>query len=360
MFNNLNLGWNNFFQNQIDNNPEYSFFTPARVIVENKHRYIVLTENGEFEAEISGKLFFSIDDETKFPKVGDWVMIYPYDNNKALIHNILNRKTTFSRKAAGHKINEQVIAANIDYLFIVQSCNSNFNIRRLERYLLMANAGKITPVVILSKIDLTDDVNFYKDKILEQFPNLKVILTSAVTNKGIDELKTFIQQNNTYAFVGSSGTGKSTLINTLVGYNLLETNDIRLKDDKGKHTTTRREIILMPNGGILIDTPGMREFHLWKTDSAFEDVFSEIEDLSDKCKFSDCKHINEKGCAILDALRKGIITQERYNSFIKLKKEEEYLDLKDEKDFILQKKDKAKKLSKLIKEDYKYRNKYKK
>ncbi len=358
MFNNLNLGWNNYFQNQINIKPEFHLLMPARVIIENKNRYVVINENGEYEAEVTGKLLFDTEALSMFPKVGDWVMIYPYDDDKALIHSVLERKTIFSRKSAGSKVSEQVIVTNIDFLFIVQSCNENFNLRRLERYLLMAKSGGIIPVVTLSKTDLTNNLDEYKKQVLALFPDTKVISTSSITDDGIDELHAFIKENNTYAFVGSSGTGKSTLINKLLGFDFLRTNEIRHKDDRGKHTTTRRELIILPKGGILIDTPGMKEFHLWKTDSGFDEIFSEINEFAEECKYGDCKHINETGCAVIKAVKDGFITKERYNSFLKLKKEEEYLDSKDDKEYFLQKKDKAKKLSKLIKEDYRYRDKY--
>lgn len=359
MFNNLNLGWNNFFQSQIDSNPDFKSLIPARVIIENKNRYAVININGEYEAEISGKLMFSTDDISLFPKVGDWVMIDVYDDNKAIIHYVLDRQTSFSRKVSGSKICEQIIVTNIDYLFIVQSCNENFNLRRLERYLIMATSGRITPVVILSKADLTTETEYYERQILKIIPNIKVISTSTVTNYGINALADFIKCGKTYAFVGSSGAGKSSLINNLLGEDLLKINEIRIKDDRGKHTTTRRELIIMPNSGILIDTPGMREFHLWKTNDGFNEVFSEIDEIANYCKFGDCKHINETGCAVINAVKEGIITLERYNSYIKLLKEEEYLELKDNKEYFLQKKDKEKKLSKLQKENYKYRDKYK-
>ncbi len=359
MFNNLNLGFSNFFQNQIDKHPEIQLFTPARVIIENKNRYMVINENGEYEAEVSGKLLFETEDISQFPKVGDWVMIYVYDDNKAIIHSVLDRKTIFSRKTAGTKINEQVIVTNIDFLFIVQSCNDNFNLRRLERYLVMAKTGGIIPVIILSKADLTDNIEYFTNQITDIYNDINIFVTSTLNNNGIDELNKFIKKNYTYAFVGSSGTGKSTLINKLLGYDLQKTNEIRIKDDRGKHTTTRRELIVLPNGAILIDTPGMREFHIWKTTNGLEEVFSEIDEFASECKYKDCKHINETGCAVLKALKEGLISNERYNSYIKLQKEEEYLELKDDKNYFLQKKDKEKKLSKLIKEDYKYRYKYK-
>lgn len=359
MCNHLNLGWNEFFQNQIDNNTELKFFRPARVIIENKNRYLVLNELGEFEAEISGKLMFTTDNPAQLPKVGDWVLIDIYDEGKAIIHKVLDRKTVFSRKTSGLKFSEQVIVSNIDYLFIVQSCNDNFNLRRLERYLFMADAGGITPVMILSKTDLVDNIDDYNSQISKIYPQLAIFALSNVNKTGITQLNDFLIPNKTYAFVGSSGTGKSTLINNLIGYDLQKTNEIREKDDRGKHTTTKRELIILPNNALLIDTPGMREFHLWKTDTSVEDMFSEIEELEQNCKYSDCKHINEKGCAIIAAVNEGLISKERYNSFLKLKKEEEYIELKDDKTFLLQRKDKLKKRSKLIKETFKHGDKYK-
>lgn len=343
MFTVNELGWNEFFQNQYDSHINKNIFEPGRIAVENKHRYIVFSRYGELSAEISGKLLFSADAAASFPKVGDWVMmnVFP-EEQKAIIQEIFGRKTVFSRKAAGIKIEEQIVAANIDVLFIVQSLDSNFNLRRLERYLVMAGNGGIEPVVVLSKSDLCSNATERVEAVKRMSADTRVVSLSAVTGQGIDTLREIIVSSRTYAFVGSSGTGKSTLINSLAGDNIQLTNEVRQKDSRGKHTTTRREMIILPGGGIVIDTPGMREFHLWASEESIGEVFDEIDLLARDCRFSDCRHINEKDCSVLKALHSGQISSERYNSYMKLMREQEFLESKTDLNAFLEKKKKDK------------------
>lgn len=352
------LGWNGFFQSQYESNTEFSGFLPARVAVENKERYTVLSAEGELAAEVSGRMLFSAESPSDFPKVGDWVLLNVFpDEQKGIIQHVLDRQTRFSRKSSGAKFDEQIIAANIDVLFIVQSLDNNFNLRRLERYLVMANEGGIQPFVILSKSDLCSSAEEKAAQITLSYPNLPVVHLSSLNGEGIDRLSGMIRPGLTYAFVGSSGTGKSTLINRLLGGDILATGEVREKDSRGRHTTTRRELLVFPSGGLLIDTPGMREFHLWTTDGSIDEVFGEIDSYARECRFKDCRHISEKGCAVLEAVESGEISSERYNSYLKLLKEEEFLAVKTDKNEMLKRKQKDKILCREIKRVVKNSNK---
>ena len=358
MFNLTDLGWNNYFQELYNTNINKNTFIPGRIAVENKHRYTVYSQFGELSAEVSGRLLYASDSASDLPKVGDWVLMnYFADEQKGIIQEVLNRNTVFSRKSAGIEVKEQIVAVNIDVLFIVQGLDNNFNIRRLERYLVMAKSGGIKPVVVLNKSDLCDNIEDKIKKAKTNLPDIQVLAISALNNLGINELQEMIEPNKTYAFVGSSGTGKSTIINKLFGQDFQTTNEVRQKDSRGKHTTTARELFVLPSGGILIDTPGMREFHLWLTDESIGDVFDEIDIIAHNCRFANCKHINEKGCAVLEALELETISKERYNSYLKLNKEQEYLNTKSDINSFLNKKEKWKNISKLSKEISRYRDK---
>ncbi len=314
MYNLTQLGWNEFFQNQLKIFKEQNFI-PGRIAVENKQRYILYTEMGELPAEVTGKLLYS-SEIAELPKTGDWVMaVFFEDEKKAIIHSVLERRNKLSRKVADRKTEEQVIAANVDYVFIVQSIDNNFNIRRLERYIVSTFESNIQPVIVLNKIDLTSESLLRKTEIMERFSNVQVILTNALTGTGIDEIKDILSEGKTGVFTGSSGVGKSTIINYLMGEAILQTNEVSSSVNKGKHTTTRRELFIIPNGGIVIDTPGMREFQLWNVDKGMEQVFDAIELLSLECKFSNCTHTKETGCAVLEALRKGIIDEAKLQSY---------------------------------------------
>ena len=348
------LGWNSFFEENSKSfkQKEFSF---ARIITEHKERYLVTSEKGELSAEVTGKLLYSSESNSQLPKVGDWVAVIIYeDEMKAIIHDLLPRKSVFGRKAAGKKVFEQVIAANIDLLFIVQSLDENYNHRRLERYLVMAYEGKMEPVVILNKSDICSEADLKLEEVKKNFPDVKSFIVSAEKEKGIDELKLILTEGKTCALVGSSGVGKSSIINKLLGYERQKVNEIRLTDSRGKHTTTTRELIQLPGGGIVIDTPGMREFQLWTSDSGIESVFPEIENLGVNCRFKDCTHIHEINCAVLAALESGKLSQERYDSYLKLRKETEWIRIKADPEEMRKREDKWKKIHKQVNEMKKF------
>ena len=302
-------------------------FTVVRVAAEHKEMYSILLDGNVIHAEITGRLMFAAESRKDFPAVGDWVAVQQYENSNAIIHNILPRKTCIVRKASGKEFTEQIIAANIDIVFIIQSLDHNYNIRRLERFLVVAKESGAVPVVLLSKTDLITDDEL-KSRINEVnaiSPGIRTIAYSAKTLSHIDEIKHLISANTTVCFVGSSGVGKSTLINRLVGKELLETNEVREEDSRGRHTTTHRQLIPLDEGGFVIDTPGMRELGLWDVSGSIDEIFPEIAALAVECKFSDCTHIHEPDCGVQRAMQEGRLEEKRYESYIKLKKEAEYV-----------------------------------
>jgi ribosome biogenesis GTPase len=347
------IGWNSYFYNQFNEYKE-SGLIPGRITVEHKERYHVLTEYGELNAEVSGRLLYASENPSDFPKTGDWVAgLYFQDEQKLIIQAVLERQTIFSRNAAGKKNFEQVIAANIDCLFILQSMDNDFSIRRLERYISTALEGKIKPVIVLTKTDKCSQPDLIIKRAKEAAGEIPVIGISSVNNTGLDSLNEYLKEGTTGALVGSSGVGKSTLVNALIGEDVQKTLEVREYDSKGRHTTTRREMFILPGGGIIIDTPGMREFQLWSSGDGIEMAFDEIGELAKQCKFSDCTHTLEKGCAVLEAVKNGELPEDRYRSYIKLQKEISYLDKKDDIDFQLEEKRKWKNIHREIRRYYK-------
>lgn len=292
----------------------------ARVSVQHKDIYKVMTEEGEIQAEASGKLSYQASGKADFPAVGDWVLVDRKDDQggNAIIHHILERKSCFERKAPGAKNERQIVAANIDVVFICMSLNNDYNLRRLERYLSIAWDSLAKPVVILTKADLCNDIDKRLIEIEEIAIGVDVFVVTCMNDDGYTHILDHLKKGKTIAFIGSSGVGKSTLINKLMNQEVLVTNGLR-NDDKGRHTTTHRQLILLPQGGIVIDTPGMRELQIAGADLSMS--FSDIQDFASKCYYRDCTHENEPKCGVREAIEEGTLSIERYESFRKLQKE---------------------------------------
>jgi ribosome biogenesis GTPase / thiamine phosphate phosphatase len=321
------FGYNDKFENfRIENNLEC--FEVGRVFSEHKERYIVKTTEGEFEAEITGNMRFSSRSREDFPAAGDWVSLTIYDSGIAIIHKILPRFSIIKRQAVEQSGEIQIIAANIDYAFLIQSIDRDFNINRLERYLTICNSSKVKPVIILSKIDLTDDSRIKEivKSINARINNIPVIALSNETQNGYETLKNFIKSGKTYCMLGSSGVGKSTLLNNLIGKTLMRTDTISQSTNKGRHVTSHRELIVLENGGILIDNPGMREVGIADTADGLEITFDQIIRLSQNCRFKDCTHTGEIGCSVLNAVEKGEIDHSSYENYIKMEREKSHFE----------------------------------
>jgi ribosome biogenesis GTPase len=299
---------------------------PARVTEQHRDMYRVVSENGELGAAVSGKLRLNAADPAGFPAVGDFVLIDRQDSaaGDAVIHSILSRRSVFARKAAGTARTAQIVAANIDTVFICMSLNADFNPRRLERYLAVAWDSGAKPVIVLTKADLPakDEAGALLAEAAAVAMGADVIVCSSARAGGLRDVEAFILPGRTIAFIGSSGVGKSTLINKLIGEDVLAAKDIRADDDKGRHTTTSRQLILLPAGGVVIDTPGMRELALLSGD--IERTFGDIEALALQCKFSDCSHTSEPGCAVRRALDSGTLSRKRFENYQKLQREAGY------------------------------------
>ena len=298
----------------------------ARVTVVDRGWYTVRNEDGEVPARATGKFLHSAKSTSDMPCVGDWVCVHYQDAaNAASIHMMLPRKSFLRRKSAGKKIQFQMIAANIDVAFIVQSCHYDFNVSRLERYLVMANEGHVEPLLILSKTDLVsaDKLKQLISEIREVGINTRIIAISNVTGSGLDQVKEVMGFGKTYCIVGSSGVGKSTLINQITGHDTLKTRTVSTSGE-GRHTTVRRQLIVLEQGAMLIDTPGMREVGILGASEGMDDNFDDIHELSLSCRFTNCGHTNEPGCAILKAIEGGKLQQEHYQNYLKLKTDSEF------------------------------------
>jgi ribosome biogenesis GTPase / thiamine phosphate phosphatase len=303
-------------------------FDTGRVIAEHKERYIIKTINGEFEAEITGNMRFTAKSREDFPAVGDWVVLTTYENGFAIIHHILPRFSIIKRQAVGQFGEIQIIATNIDYAFLVQAADRDFNINRLERYLTICNSSKVSPIIVLSKIDLINEQQIFVilENIKLRIKNVPIIAISNESKIGYERIEAVIEKGKTYCMLGSSGVGKSTLVNNLSGTSIMRTESISESTNKGRHVTSHRELIILENGGILVDNPGMREIGISDTTSGLEITFDKIFNLSQACKFKDCSHTKETGCAVIEAVEKGEIEKASYENYLKLEREKAHFE----------------------------------
>lgn len=285
---------------------------------------------GERTAEVTGRFRFEAESKSDFPAVGDWVMAAVEGPDLALIHSIVPRTSSLSRKAPGQTTEEQVLAANVEVAFIITSFNEDFNLRRLERYLALAKQAGAKPVILLNKADVAEKNDTRLEKTREIASGAPVYRVSAMTGEGLEDILSHLASGTTGIFLGSSGVGKSTLLNRLLGKDVQPTQTIRLSDSKGRHTTTARQMFVLPNGGFVIDTPGLREIQLWTDASILDDVYDDIAALAQQCRFRDCRHQEEIDCAVRHALEKGKLAAGRWQGYIKLQKELAYLKRKND------------------------------
>ncbi len=313
-----------FSRKTLEEAGKFTDLYPGRVISQYKDLYRVALEEGELLAEVTGKLRYHAEEAWEFPAVGDFVLLdrQSDDQGNGIIHGILKRKSLFRRKAAGPVEGQQVIAVNMDIVFLCMSLNKDFYLRRLERYLALAWDSGAAPVILLTKADLCQDLEERLAEIQSVAFGVPLIVTSSLLDEGIEEIRELIKPGVTAVFLGSSGVGKSTLINHLLGKEWIKVGDIREDDDKGRHTTTRRDLMLIPDGGAVIDTPGMREIGLESVD--LSSTFQDIEDLALACRFRDCTHESEPGCQVRRAIEEGTLSEERLASYKKLQKENRY------------------------------------
>ncbi len=318
-----NLGFENFRKQK-----GLDVFDVGRVISEHKERYVVRDDKQEYDAEIVGSLRFSAQDRSEFPAVGDWVAISTYDGDKAIIHAIFPRNSKIERQAVGATGEKQIIATNIDIALIVQSVDRDFNINRIERYLTLCYSSNVEPTIVLNKIDLIEesDLADLKEKIKARIPQVPVFALSNRTLEGVNDLRKLLITGQTICLLGSSGVGKSSLTNTLMGKSVMETNEISNSTGKGKHVTSHRELVLLENGGVIIDNPGMREVGLADASAGLELTFEPIIELSKACKFNDCSHISEIGCAVISALEKGEIDKSTLENYLKMQRENDHFE----------------------------------
>lgn len=321
------LGYNDQFE-QFRINQNLGNMEVGRVIAEHKERYLVKTGKGECDAEITGNMRFTAKSREDFPAVGDWVALSVYDPDFSIIHRIFPRYSTIKRQAVGQQGEVQIIATNIDYAFLVQAADRDFNINRLERYLTICHSSEVAPVIVLTKTDLIDENQVFEivERLKSRIKNVPILSISNETGDGYETVRAIIEKGKTYCMLGSSGVGKSTLINNLSGKTVMQTGAISQSTHKGRHVTTHRELILIENGGILVDNPGMKEVGIADSSSGLEMTFDLIVGLARNCKFKDCTHTNETGCAVIDAVDSGKIDKASYENYLKMEREKAHFE----------------------------------
>lgn len=352
------LGWTNYFE---------AFFAPfreeglipARVAIQYRDKYVLYGEGGELQGQVTGRFEFRAKDVAEFPAVGDWVAIHPpVGGGTAVIHAVVERRTKFARKTAGVKTAPQVVAANADIVFLVSGLDDEINLRRIERYLTVAYESGATPVIVLNKTDLCPDLESILEEVAAIAPGVDILPMCARTKTGVDAVAAHLKRGITGALLGSSGVGKTTIANDLVGEERYRTQEVRENDSHGRHTTSHRELVILPNGGLLIDTPGMREIQLWGDAQSLQASFEDIATLALDCKFRDCRHDAEPGCNVKAAIDDGRLAPDRYDAFKKLEKEIAYLARRKNQFLQRQEETKWKKLISAHKKSYRYRDKH--
>ncbi len=343
------LGYNNRFE-AFRTEHDLNSFGVGRVIAEHKERYIIRTSKNEFEAEITGNMRFTAGSREDFPATGDWVALITYDPDFAIIHKIFPRYSIIKRQAVGQFGEIQIIATNIDYAFIVQAVDRDFNINRIERYLTICYSSKVSPIIVLSKTDLLGEqkIDEIQETLKKRINDVPVIAISNKTQDGYDVIKHTLEKGKTYCLLGSSGVGKSTLLNNLAGRTIMETGEISRSTNKGRHITSHRELIVLENGGILIDNPGMREVGIADATGGLESAFDKIVSLSANCRFKDCTHTREKGCSVIEAVEKGEIDKSSYENYLKMEREKSHFE-----STVAERRKKDKTFGKILKDYYK-------
>jgi ribosome biogenesis GTPase len=320
------FGWDAYFETAFVRYAGKPDVQPARVLIEFNHNYRIASAAGELDAVLAGRVKHHARSRADLPAVGDWVVIRkrPEEDRGAIIA-VLDRRTRFSRRMAGDVTDEQVVAANVDVVFTVMALDDDFSPRRLERYLLMARESGASPVVLLTKPDLTDDLSSRVAAAAAVAGDVQVHVLSPTTGQGLEQIEPYLSAGRTGALLGSSGVGKSTIINQLAGADIQRTREVRVADSKGRHTTTHRELVALPGGGLIIDTPGMRELQLWDASAGMSGTFDDVEALAAGCRFTDCRHRGEPGCSVTAAVAAGELAAARLESYLKLDDELAYL-----------------------------------